>query len=580
MKKALFCCAIIVPFLVSAGITTGPIGTEWSQSLIQSATLDDALAVLGITTNGIIGSVDTNQFTLEDNKLAIKSGVSLTNTIQRWGEGTILQDFAGLDGLGLSVMYNNNTFLSFFTNETLHIGARTTFFDEVDPSCGNVDIGGSLTVNGTATFNVPVIVSEPSATNHAATKAYVDSITGGPGLTNVSETAELVTIETNLQVNGVVTNNAVFRGLTVMPPTDDSAITHDLVTLTNPVDGSVRKFGFDENGRFYCSGPLAFGEDTTKVATLDALGEFGIVCNEMIGGKGLISPISTNDVTDPTYNMEASSVITVNATNNDVAVVVKMDRIQPAPGWTGRFLIIRSDNSTNQVTVEPSGAWSGGEFVYGLIDGKESVSIPPLCSLEVITKDGVNLVSSLDKKGCLPTWMDVTAGAFVLGSGVATPVKVDAYPGAPYKVYAFDTADAAYFTLQTQHKLAVTNVWFPVLTYDRHLHAKLTAKPTTGQSNITVALDYRLAVPNGTFESLVSITNTTTLTATNTHYLVDWGAITNNALSGASSVIIEGGIRRIAGGAGDITDNVVCFESLDFHFPFEVPLGSQNRLGD
>ena len=181
---------------------------------------------------------------------------------------------------------------------------------------------------------------------------------------------------------------------------------------------------------------------------------------------------------------------------------------------------------------------------------------------------------------CLPTWMDVTAGAFVLGQGVATPAKVDAYPGAPYKVYAFDDTDVAYFTLQTQHKLAVTNVWFPELVYDRHLHVKLTDTPSAGQSNITVAVDYRLAKPNSTFESLVSMTNTVTLAATNTHYLVDWGTITNNNLSGASSVIIEGGIRRISGGAGDITDNVVCFESLDFHFPFETPLGSQNRTGD
>ena len=390
---------------------------------------------------------------------------------------------------------------------------------------GDVTQAGNNTFTGTNSFSVPVIVAAPSATNHAATKAYVDSLTSSNNtFTGTNTFTQPLTLESNLHVGGDITFKRT-PGITI-----DTSYPHFLKISS-------------------------FASDLLYLPSRGPNGD---------------AEIEVND----------SGLLFVDATTNNVLCKINPEALTAGglSTYSASVKIVRVDSSTNTVTVENS------LKDFGLtIDGLPSVEIKPLCGAEfvpLVVGGDLDLKSSLNNSMCLPTWLDERVSGTLLGLSVATPKKADAYPGSPYKVPLFDAGEAADFTLTTTRRLAVTNVWFPKLTYTPALLVKLTAASTAGQTNVTFALRYRIATQGGTFGSLLSTTNTLTLESTNTLYRLDFGSVTNNALSGVSGAVIEGGLERLTGGDGDITDDVVTVESLLFTMPFEVPLGSQNRTGD
>ena len=76
-------------------------------------------------------------------------------------------------------------------NKLLRIGTGATGMSSIQPNGGNVGIGNTnpqykLDVSGTGSFTQPVIVGTPTASGHATTKSYVDSLlTPGAGTSTV-----------------------------------------------------------------------------------------------------------------------------------------------------------------------------------------------------------------------------------------------------------------------------------------------------------------------------------------------------------------------------------------------------------
>jgi hypothetical protein len=62
--------------------------------------------------------------------------------------------------------------------------------------------------------------------------------------------------------------------------------------------------------------------------------------------------------------------------------------------------------------------------------------------------------------------------------------------------------------------------------------------------------------------------------------VLSFGNVTNNALSGRSSVLFKGRIMRVQGGDGELgAANPVWVDSLDIHMPTQE-LGSTGQGGD
>lgn len=179
-----------------------------------------------------------------------------------------------------------------------------------------------------------------------------------------------------------------------------------------------------------------------------------------------------------------------------------------------------------------------------------------------------------------PRWIDEKVSGLVFGSNpsVNPPSRVEVEAGTGIYGLAWEHNDNADFTMQFAHGLATTNILFPQLYYDQHFH--VSRKGGTG-TNVQFRITYQIGPVWGSFSnSIVTVTNTLTLTNSSDHGLLSFGTRTNNLLSGKDSVVVRGNILRLDSGAGDVGSGAIVFiDSMDFHIPVDS-FGSDNRTGD
>lgn len=210
---------------------------------------------------------------------------------------------------------------------------------------------------------------------------------------------------------------------------------------------------------------------------------------------------------------------------------------------------------------------SGGLDLTGPIVGTAATPITTL-----------NTVSASNFVFRIPRWVDEKIGGMQLSpSPSAAPTQVETVSASGVYGLGWDIGDWASFSLQMAHGMAETNSLFPNLYYGPHLHVSSTA--TDGGANkATFVMKWQIAAVNGDYNGTLARTQTVTFAAANTHYLCDFGVVTNNAFSGRDSVVARGTIYRIAG-ADDVGANVAITDSVDFHIPVRE-YGSVSINGD
>jgi len=176
-------------------------------------------------------------------------------------------------------------------------------------------------------------------------------------------------------------------------------------------------------------------------------------------------------------------------------------------------------------------------------------------------------------------WTDMLTSMFIVTDGNTEPVKVDTGDGILALGYdrGNNGADAS-FSLQSPHKFAATNAANPSIYIIPHSHSALLSAATG--TNATWVLQLKIAPVGGIYSDYYNITNTHTYTLTNGNEIVSFGRITNNLLSGRSSVKFRGRTFRIDSGAGDVGSGaVVTLDSFDIHIPIDQ-IGSAAENGD
>jgi hypothetical protein len=179
-------------------------------------------------------------------------------------------------------------------------------------------------------------------------------------------------------------------------------------------------------------------------------------------------------------------------------------------------------------------------------------------------------------------WSDMLTSMFHLTAGSTAPVQVDMGNGVLALGYdAGATPADASFSIQSTHKLAVTNSISGQGNFYFEPHAHVAATTLAGGTNVTFRLQLYVASVNGSFATTYyQRTNTLGFSATNQNNILSFGSITNNDLSGKSSVVFRGRMVRQTSTAQDIgAGAVVVLDSFDIHYPFDQ-IGSANRSGD
>lgn len=200
--------------LSSTGIVNWKLQSNWD-SASGFAVLQDATERLVIKSGGNVGIGTTNPVA----KLEVVGDIQTSNQgrFKGWytaGSG-LAAELGISSGEGFYLAYNRTTSAYSPVNMQaggtalrLPVDGMATLTNGLSVTTGNVGIATStpnysLTVNGYGWFNQPVIVGTPVATNHAATKSYVDSIIGG----STSSTSNYVlktgdAMSGNLNMNG------------------------------------------------------------------------------------------------------------------------------------------------------------------------------------------------------------------------------------------------------------------------------------------------------------------------------------------------------------------------------------------
>lgn len=183
-------------------------------------------------------------------------------------------------------------------------------------------------------------------------------------------------------------------------------------------------------------------------------------------------------------------------------------------------------------------------------------------------------------------WVDVlVSGTAVASNPSGDPPVLTQIPGSNYFGYAYyadsgTAGDRSYFSIQSPHKFASTNAANPNMYFEPHLHVSVTNITSGTESNATFRIDMNYGVVNGFLTNYFVKTNTVNFTNAYFHSVLDFGNVTNNALSGRSSVIFRGRIMRINGGVTDLgNSNPVWVDSLDIHVPIQE-LGTVGQFGD
>lgn len=183
-------------------------------------------------------------------------------------------------------------------------------------------------------------------------------------------------------------------------------------------------------------------------------------------------------------------------------------------------------------------------------------------------------------------WVDILQSGTAIASNPSgdPPILTEIPGGSNFFGYAYyydspTAGDKSYFSIQGIHKFASTNATHPNLWFEPHIHVTCTNMPAN-LSNVTFRLDLAYATVFGRYTNGYVHTNTFSFTNVLQHGVLSFGNVTNNALSGRSSVLFKGRIMRVNGGDGDLgANNPVWVDSLDIHMP-TTELGSTGQGGD
>jgi len=178
-----------------------------------------------------------------------------------------------------------------------------------------------------------------------------------------------------------------------------------------------------------------------------------------------------------------------------------------------------------------------------------------------------------------PRWTDAVASGYSFGAGLSAPDDIKVYPGSAITGKAYGHGDDMNFSVQAWHDLATTNALFPDFYFEPHIH--VSRNTNNAGTNVTFWMELHVAKVWGVFTNAIyRRTNTLTLTNLYQHGILSFGEITNNDLSGRSSVVFEAFVERVNGGAGDVGNtHSVFIHSADVHVPFKQ-LGSAGQKGD
>lgn len=158
-----------------------------------------------------------------------------------------------------------------------------------------------------------------------------------------------------------------------------------------------------------------------------------------------------------------------------------------------------------------------------------------------------------------PKWIDVAVAGTEARLGASSPQRTLIMEN----IYGqgWDSTDDADFTMQLPHGVALTNAWFPNFYFIPHLHISVIA--TNAGANVAFKMSYQYAKGDGAFSQVYNVTNFVSFTQTNTLKFLEFTPHTNNALSGADSLVIRGNIRCLT----NTTGARVILDSADFHVP-------------
>lgn len=205
---------------------------------------------------------------------------------------------------------------------------------------------------------------------------------------------------------------------------------------------------------------------------------------------------------------------------------------------------------TNAMAVWPSSAKSPGESVIVNSNGY-------MFMLE--SHPGATAWVSTNPVSHQPKWVDVAVSGTEVRLGASSPQRTLIMEN----IYGqgWDATDDADFTMQFQHGVARTNAWLPNFYFIPHLHLSVIA--TNAGNNVAFKMSYQYAKEGEAFSPVYNVTNWVVFTQTNTMEILEMTPHTNNALSGADSLIIRGNIRCLTNSTGARA----ILDSADFHVP-------------
>lgn len=259
-----------------------------------------------------------------------------------------------------------NDFLSVEHNADGTLKTTGTLATKADDSAV-VHNTGAETVTGTKTFTASPIVPTPTASGHATTKAYVDSI-AGTGASNATTSAPgLVQLAGDLGGTGttatapVITDGAITNSKIANGAISANKIAAGSITSNEIADGTITNTDISSSAAIAKSKLAALGIVDADVTNISA--------NKINHSVVVKSSAYTATTTD--------EVILVNASLGSVTIT-----LPTAVGSTHLYWVKKVDSSTNTVVVNTTSLQT--------IDGGTSATIKVQYASITVASDGSN----------------------------------------------------------------------------------------------------------------------------------------------------------------------------------------------
>jgi hypothetical protein len=254
--------------------------------------------------------------------------------------------------------------------------------------------------------------------------------------------------------------------------------------------------------------------------------------------------------------------------------------------WADTFGTPNGDSSSNQMVLNCRGGaafYTGGNGIicYDKV-GKATVR-SAMTNGALYASAGLQVDASAVVKGNVTAtnfitsgvkWIDVPMNYQYGVAGVNAPTSVAVTNGSPIEALAFKNTSILFAQGQLPHTIAITNSSFPRFYIEPHVHFDTVGTLDSTHSNVTWQLEWSVASLNGTW---VQGTNycTNGISANYTHYIGEFGHITNDPPLGISAVF-RCRLTRPALKAQDYSNLYdVLLGGLDIH----VPVGNTNAIG-